>query len=165
MEFEIFLFGLVMLVLIALTAYLVVRAMRSSEKPAEIEHRMRELYVRMDELLDATEAYVEESKEEIEARLEYIESLVYKLENTGRSSDYTVYEEVVQRPEPPKPKPKKSKFDSSLSSPKSTIDEEFSSKIRELSGTGATPGNIAEELGSSKGAVEFVLNLMGKDKK
>ncbi len=165
MGFEIFLFGLVMLVLIALTAYLVVRAMRSSEKPAEIEHRMRELYIRMDELLDATEAYVEESKEEIEARLEYIENLVYRIENAGGKHEYVVYDETPVRPEPPTPKPKKTRFEPSNPSPKSMIDEEFSSKIREMSGSGASSVNIAEELGSSKGAVEFVLNLMGKDKK
>ncbi len=172
MGFEIFLFGFVMLILIALTAYLVVRAMRSSEKPAEIESRMRELYIRMDELLDATEAYVEESKEEIEAKLEQMEIMLQRIEGGYTKRDYVVYEpsaEIPQRDVQPRemnaPQKKIKRAEPVKIAPKRENNDEFSKKIRQMSGSGASAGNIAEELGASKGAVELVLNLMGKDKK
>ncbi len=181
MQSEIFLFGAAMLVLIVLAAFLVIRAMRSTEKPADIERRMRELYIKTDELLDAAEAYIEQSKSEIAEKLDSMQSIMYRMEemylyadqsrdkahghSVGRDYHSQDHSQVRLQDSTGPSQADEVHTGIQHSQPHEALNREFRKQIKEMSSEGASTGKIAEELGSSKGAVEFVLNLMGKDNK
>ena len=147
--FAVFLFGL-----LCLLAFMVVRALRKNDAKdslakMEKEERMLALYARMDEMLDAAEAYIEESKQEIAAQLDRAQELVQEMER--RNSFEVIIPEAAPPAPPPQDEPERAEAKA-----------ELTERVLELDRQGYSIDQIAETLSYSKGEIRFILRMNRK---
>lgn len=164
MGWENYVFAAFIFALLALLAFMVVKALRKNSDEdslykMEREQRMLALYAKMDELADAIEEYVEESKREIDEKLLRIDTLIHEFEEREHMEIMSLVEKMsVDRPAV-QPEPV---IEETAPEEEQTTIGDMREEIFRMSDEGMSADEIAEALGYSKGEIGFMLRLKPK---
>ena len=157
MGWEFYVFAAFLFAMFALLILMLVRGLRKNSagdrlEQLEREDRVLELYAKMDEMMEATEAYVEESRAEMETALGRARELCAQMEGMVKGMEERCTAEV-----PPAEKEEPELQDESVKK------DEMKEKVRELYAAGEQVEEIARELGYSKGEIAFMLRLTAQE--
>lgn len=165
MGWENYVFAAFIFLLLGLLAFMVVKALRKNNEDdalykMEREQRMLALYGKMDEMADAIEEYVEESKKEIDKKIRRIDEVIRQFEEREHSEIVSLVEKIAMDSAAAKAEPLDQREEESKEMEKEEISiRDMRDEIFKMNSQGMDVDQIAEALGYSKGEIRFMLSL------
>ena len=141
---------------------MVIRALRkddSEESLAKMEREQRvlALYARVDEMMEATESYVEEIRQEMEEKLARMDAMIREFEEHEREELRGTLRQLAKGQAVLEEAPE------DVAAPEEPSRNEMRAEALRMAREGMDVGEIAAALGYSKGEVSFMLKLGPQD--